>query len=341
MLKSYLGSARSWPRGAWLVATLLVLGVPTLLLPGAPAGGEGGRRETGPQEAGPVRLAAVRAVGLSVDTLLIGGYARGSFREAVSVLAGDLSPDDQALVGTHLQKVFAAAFDSTGLGRTGRLRLAFERARRPDGSTRSVRVLAAEAAVAGKLHTAFYFERDGRPGYFDPFGRSLDPATWLQPLESARISSRFGSRRMHPILRRVLPHTGVDYAAASGTPVRATGDGIVSVAGRRGGYGTMVEIRHPNGYATRYAHLSAVGPGVRVGHLVQQGEMVGRVGMTGLATGPHLHYEVRRQGQPVDPTRIAATPGATADLGAEPDWASERGRLSGLLARAPTVLRVR
>lgn len=288
-----------------------------------------------------MRLPPVRAVGLTMDTLLLGGYARGSFNEAVRVLAGDLSADEQALVGTHLQKVFASAVDSSGLGRTGRLRLAFERARRPDGTTRSVRVLAAEAAVAGKLHTAFYFERDGRPGYFDPFGRSLDPAAWLPPLESPRVSSRFGSRRMHPILRRVLPHTGVDYAAASGTPVRATGDGVVSVAGRRGGYGTMVEIQHPSGYSTRYAHLSALGPGLRVGQLVRQGELVGRVGMTGLATGPHLHYEVRRQGRPVDPTRVAAAPGATADLGAEPGWAASRGRLSGLLARAPAVLHVR
>lgn len=335
MLISKVLSPRRWPRGVWLVAAFLVLVVPTILLSGP--SGRSGADETD----APVRLPAARAVGIRLDTLLLGGYARGSFGDAVRLLGGDLSADEQALVGGHLERVFATAVDSSGLGRTGRLRLAYERALRADGSTRSVRVLAAEAAVAGKLHTAFYYERDGKPGYFDPFGRSLDPGSWAQPLESPRVSSRFGSRRMHPILRRLLPHTGIDYAAPSGTPVRSTGDGVVSSAGRRGGYGTMVEIQHPDGYSTRYAHLSALASGLAPGTLVRQGQVVGRVGMTGLATGPHLHYEVRRRGQAMDPTRVSASAGTVADLGGEPRWATTRGSLSALLARTPTISRVR
>lgn len=334
MLNRILCSPRCWPRGTWLAAAVLVLGVPTILVSGPPEA----TRVTAPEEI--ARLPAVRAVGLRLDTLLLGGYAQGSFGEAVTLLAGDLSQDEQTLVGDHLEKVFGGAIGEAGLGRTGRLRLAYERAVRSDGTTRSVRVLAAEAAVGGKLYTALYYERDGRPGYFDPFGRSLGADAWVQPLESVRLSSPFGARRMHPILRRVLPHTGVDYAAPAGTPVRATGDGVVSAAGRRGGYGMMVEIQHPNGYATRYAHLSSLAPGIRAGAAVRQGEMVGRVGMTGLATGPHLHYEVRRRGQAVDPAHVSAIAGVTADLGGEPRWASTRVSLSSLLARTPAVLRV-
>lgn len=336
MLRINLAPPRRWTRGPWLVAAALVFGVPSLLLSRAPERADA----VGAGEILPL-LDPMQALGLRVDTLLLGGYARGSFTEAVRILAGDLSTDEQTLVGTHLETVFAADVGTGGLGRTGRLRLAYERALRPDGTTRAVRVLAAEAAVAGELHTAFYFEREGKPGYFDPFGRSLDPGAWAQPLESGRLSSAFGSRRMHPILRRVLPHTGADYAAPTGTPVRATGDGVVSSAGRRGGYGTMVEIQHPNGYSTRYAHLSAVAPGLERGTLVRQGEVVGRVGMSGLATGPHLHYEVRRQGQPIDPARVSVAPGSTADIVGEARWASSRGRLTALLARTPAELRAR
>lgn len=284
----------------------------------------------------PHRLPAVRAAGVRVDTLFLGGYAAGGFAEAVATLNSDLSQQERTLVGTHLDRIFAGALAEGGMGRTGRLRVAYERSTRPDGTTRSIRVLAAEAAVAGELHTALFYERDGRPGYYDPFGRSLDPQGWVGPLERLRVTSPYGLGRMHPILRRVLPHTGVDYAAAAGTPVRATGDGVVVHAGWRGGYGNLVEVQHPSGYSTRYAHLSQVAPGVSAGSFVRQGALVGRVGSTGLATGPHLHYELRRQGRPVDPERVAAA-GLRGDLAADLGWAGARGRLSRLLARTPTM----
>jgi murein DD-endopeptidase MepM/ murein hydrolase activator NlpD len=288
----------------------------------------------------PPVLEPAHAVGVQTDTVLVGGYARGSFTEAMHVLAAAIAPEERALVGQHLDKIFAGILEQDGLGRAGRLRVAFERTRRPDGTARSVRVLTAEAAVAGELHTAYYFERDGKPGYYDPFGQSLDEQPWAGPLRTMRVSSPFGRKRLHPILRRLLPHNGVDYAATGGTAVYATADGVVSGAGDRGGYGNLVEIQHPNGYTTRYAHLARIAPALGGGTPVRQGEVVGYVGMTGLATGPHLHYEVRRGGQPVDPARLALEVGIARELAGEDSWAKERGRLSRLLARTPSVLRV-
>jgi murein DD-endopeptidase MepM/ murein hydrolase activator NlpD len=215
--------------------------------------------------------------------------------------------------------------------------VAYERARRPDGTTRSIQVLAAEAAVGGAMHTVFLYESGDAPGYYDDLGRSLDPVAWAGPLAAMRVTSPFKLDRMHPLLRRVLPHTGVDLAAGYGTPVRATGDGSVSYAAARGGYGNMVEIQHPNGYATRYAHLSRISPAVAAGMPVHQGEVIGYVGSSGLATGPHLHYEVRRKGRPVDP--LLAQSGSTRHVGYDEGWRGERRALGRLLARTPTVRR--
>lgn len=279
----------------------------------------------------------VRAVGIRTDTLFVGGYARGTFTDALHALAGELPGEERELVGQHLDRIFDGVVEQRGLGRAGRLRVAYERAVRPDGTTRAIRVLTAEAAVAGQLHTAYYFEQEGKPGYFDPFGRSLDDRAWTGPLPSLRVTSAYGARRMHPILRRVLPHAGVDYGASTGAPVRATADGVIASAGRRGGYGNLVEIQHPNGYTTRYAHLSGFAGGVRRARYVRQGEVIGYVGMTGLATGPHLHYEVRRGGRPVDPVRLAAVGGVSAELVMDPHWSAERRRLARLLARAPAI----
>jgi murein DD-endopeptidase MepM/ murein hydrolase activator NlpD len=289
----------------------------------------------------PPMLPAVYAIGGRVDTLFLGGYTRGSFAEAVRILDSDLSESERGMIGRHLDKMFAPVLKEKGLSDTGRLRLAYERTQRPDGTTRAIRVLAAEAAVGGSMHTAFFYEQDKRPGYFDGLGRSLTPQGMTRPLDRAWISSPFNSHRMHPILRRIMPHNGVDYAATAGTPVRATADGSVSWAQPRGGYGNAVEIQHPNGYATRSAHLSGFASGVRQGAAVQQGEVVGFVGSTGLSTGPHLHYEVRRQGQPVNPEAVAMEAGPAVDVGYAPEWRSERQRLAQLLARAPTMLRAR
>src|SRR5690606_24629370 len=135
---------------------------------------------------------------------------------------------------------------------------------------RAIRVLGAEAAVAGRIHTAYFFEQDGQPGYFDALGRPLDGGDWLRPLPSLRVNSPYGAARLHPILGRILPHAGVDLAADAGQPVRVTADGVVAWAAERGGYGLLVEIRHPNGFSTRYAHLSEIPSSIRSGRAVRQ-----------------------------------------------------------------------
>jgi murein DD-endopeptidase MepM/ murein hydrolase activator NlpD len=286
---------------------------------------------------GPPTLAPVRALQVRTDTLLLGGYARGSFREALATVASDLSEAEREMVGRHLDKIFLPILQERALVGGGRLKVAYERVRRPDGTTRAIQVLAAQAAVGGGLHTVFFYEHGDQPGYYDDGGASLETTPWAGPLQVLQVTSGFRLDRMHPILRRVLPHTGIDYAASYGTPVYATADGSVSYAAERGGYGNLVEVQHPNGYATRYAHLSRIG--VQPGHAVRQGDVIGWVGATGLATGPHLHFEVRRKGQPVDPALAMAYEGAATAVGYDLSWRNERRALSRLLARAPTVVR--
>jgi murein DD-endopeptidase MepM/ murein hydrolase activator NlpD len=290
---------------------------------------------------GPVVLPAVTAIGEHTDTLFIGGYARGSFTEAVGSVAGGLSEGERVMVGRHLDRIFPNLLVADGLGRGGRLRLAYERISRPDGRTRSIRVLAAEAAVRGELHQAFFFEEGEHPGYFDDVGRSLDDRSWAHPLGAMRVTSPFGMRRMHPILRRILPHLGTDYAARLGTPVYATGDGSVAYAAPRGGYGNLVEIQHPNGYATRYGHLARIAPDIAANTPVRRGQVIGYAGMTGLATAPHLHYEVRRLGRPVDPEAVSPYSGPPEQVVRDLAWRNERIALGRLLARAPRIVSAR
>jgi murein DD-endopeptidase MepM/ murein hydrolase activator NlpD len=282
----------------------------------------------------PVVLPTMRARPVTTDTLLIGGFARGSFAQALTVLASDLSGTEREMIGRHLDKIFLPILPQAGLAHGGRLRLAYERTMRPDGSTRSIQVLAAQAAVGGSMYTVFLYDHGEKPGYYDDWGQSLDPVPWAGPLARMRVTSPFKMDRMHPILRRVLPHTGVDLAAARGTPVYAAADGSVSYAAPRGGYGNLVEVAHPNGYSTRYAHLSAIA--VRNGTPVRQGDVVGFVGSTGLSTAPHLHYEVRRKGRPVNPMAVQLTATSTSQVGFELPWRQERQSLAHLLSRAPT-----
>ena len=326
--RSRSGARTLWPVLAPAAAALMALGA---FAAWADAG------STQPDDP-PALLPGVTATPVTVDTLFIGGFARGRFVDALATLASDLSPAEREMIGRHLDKIFVPMLDQAGLGNAGRLRLAYERTRRPDGSTRSIQVLAAQAAVKGSMHTVFFYEHADKPGYYDDMGRSLDPVAWTGPLARMHVTSKFRLDRFHPILRRVLPHTGVDLAAAQGTPVYATADGSVSYAAVRGGYGNLVEVQHPNGYATRYAHLSRIAPGIVSGRPVRQGEVVGYVGATGLATGPHLHYEVRRKGQPVDPLLVQPNEGPLDDVGYETAWRTERKALSRLLARAPRLV---
>lgn len=182
---------------------------------------------------------------------------------------------------------------------------------------RSGRVLAAEFINVGKLYRAVYFQySESQGGYYTPDGRNIRKAFLRSPLEFSRISSGF-SNRFHPILQQWRQHKGIDYAAPIGTRVKATGDGVVEFLGRHaGGYGNLVVLRHQSKFTTWYGHLSGFAKGLRKGARVAQGEVIGYVGATGLATGPHLHYEFRINDVHQNPLRVVlpAAPPISADL---------------------------
>jgi murein DD-endopeptidase MepM/ murein hydrolase activator NlpD len=172
-------------------------------------------------------------------------------------------------------------------------------------------ILAAELVSGGQTYRAIaHRDRYGYSQYYTPEGLSLRRMFLRAPLEYTRISSGYTLKRLHPILKSVTAHRGIDYAAPSDTPVRSTATGRILAIGRDGGYGNRVAISHGGVYSTLYAHLSRFAPGLRAGSLVEQGQIVGYVGATGLATGPHLHYEFQVNGAHRDPLRFAF-PGAT------------------------------
>jgi murein DD-endopeptidase MepM/ murein hydrolase activator NlpD len=175
------------------------------------------------------------------------------------------------------------------------------------GSEKSVpgRVLSLKITNRGRTHEGFYFEMpDGtRPGYYNREGEALGRAFLRYPVEFSRISSRFSRARYHPLLKRRRPHYGVDFAAPAGTPVRAVADGTVRKASWDRGNGRVVKIRHGGIYTTDYAHLSRIAPRIKRGVTVTKGQVIGYVGSSGLATGPHLHFVMHRHGRYIDPLK--------------------------------------
>jgi murein DD-endopeptidase MepM/ murein hydrolase activator NlpD len=164
------------------------------------------------------------------------------------------------------------------------------------------RILAAELTNGGEKMTAIYFEKQkGIGSYYNVEGRSLARSFLRFPVEFTNITSKFSESRFHPVLKTSLPHTGVDFAAERGTPVRAVGDGIVSQASWNGSYGKLVEIQHESSYTTRYAHLDGYGEGIQAGSVVKKGQVIGFVGSTGRSTGPHLHFELYKDQQYINP----------------------------------------
>lgn len=250
--------------------------------------------------------ARVQVVPFVMDTVRISALIESSLWSAR--LGGDVER-----LGTRgfedlvydLADVFAWRVDFTrDLRRGDVLRVALERKVRPDGSVRSRHFLAIELRNQDRVFRAIPEPRPGgRWSYFDEEGRSLHGAFLRYPVPY-RVTSRFTNRRYHPILRRYRAHEGIDYGAPTGTPVEATASGVVARAGYAGGYGRIVELRHAQGIRTRYAHLSAIAPAVRMGARVEQGAVIGRVGSSGLATGPHLHYEFIMNGRHRDPLRV-------------------------------------
>jgi murein DD-endopeptidase MepM/ murein hydrolase activator NlpD len=233
-----------------------------------------------------------------------------------------------------LADVYAWEIDFTRDIRPGdRFQVVFERLVSENGEVRFGRVLASDLTIGGKSLTAFRFTPSGSNSalYFDTDGGSLRRAFLRTPVEFRRISSNFANARYHPVLGRVRRHEGTDYAARPGTPVMAAGDGVVLRSGWIGGYGNLVELRHLNGITTRYGHLRGFARKLRRGVRVEQGQVIGYVGSTGLASGPHLHYEFRINGVPKDSRRVKIGGGAPVSRADRQAFEQERDRLTALL----------
>ena len=171
---------------------------------------------------------------------------------------------------------------------------------------RTGRIKAAEFINQGRTYRAVYFQRDAQHGdYYTPDGKSVRKAFLRSPIAFSRISSGFTSSRFHPVLNKWRSHKGVDFAAATGTPIKATADGVISLVDTQNSYGKVIMINHQGRYTTVYGHLSRFAQGLRQGRRVAQGDIIGYVGSTGLATGPHLHDEFRVNGQQQNPMRVA------------------------------------
>jgi murein DD-endopeptidase MepM/ murein hydrolase activator NlpD len=208
----------------------------------------------------------------------------------------------------------------------------FERLRGPDGELlRHGRVLHATLTLSGRDIAIWRREADGQVHWYDSAGRPLAGGLLRTPLDGARISSRFGMRR-HPILGYSRMHRGVDFAAPTGTPVYAAADGVVESVRRERGYGNVVRLRHQGGMMTLYAHLSRFAPGMRAGVRVRQGQTIGRVGSTGMSTGPHLHYEIHIAGRAVNPATAAPPPPPALAGRAAAEFHAARRALSAQIA---------
>lgn len=277
-------------------------------------------------------------VPVMVDTVATSGMIRSVLWTSILTdpeLEG-MERNDRIRLIDQMDRIFQWKIDFTRQIQPGDIyRVVYERQVRPDGSTRSGTVLAAEIINSGRSVVAVFFDPDGdgEGTYYDLDGNSVRRSFLRRPVEFSRITSRVGSRR-HPILNTIRNHNGVDFAAPTGTPVYATADGTVSFRGVSGGYGNMVELRHANGFTSRYAHLNSFASGLTVGSRVRQEQVIGTVGMTGLATGPHVHYELRRSGQVLDPLSVDLPAGDPIPHDAWEVWEAQRdGRLEMLQAR--------
>jgi murein DD-endopeptidase MepM/ murein hydrolase activator NlpD len=215
-----------------------------------------------------------------------------------------------------------------------RFRVLYEEVWRDGRRLRHRDVLAAEFVNRGRtLRAVRYTDPSGRADYYTPEGRSVRKAFIRAPVDFTRISSPFNPRRRHPILNTIRAHKGVDYAAPSGTPIKAAGDGKVIHRGWKGGYGNTVILQHGGNITTLYAHMSGFARGLAVGQRVRQGEVIGRVGKTGLATAPHLHYEYRVNGVHRNPRTVPLPPAEPVPADQLPSF---RAAVGPLLERLDT-----
>lgn len=210
-------------------------------------------------------------------------------------------------VASQLVEIFGGDIDfHRDLRKGDHFSVAYETVMNSGRPLRSGRILAAEFINDGHRYQAVWFqEKDGQGGYYTPDGKGLRKAFLRSPLEFSRVTSGFSMSRFHPVLQEWRAHKGVDYGAPIGTRVKATADAVVDFVGTQNGYGKVVALRHQGPYTTLYGHLSGFAPGLRKGSRVMQGDVIGYVGRTGLASGPHLHYEFRINGVFKNPLSVA------------------------------------
>jgi murein DD-endopeptidase MepM/ murein hydrolase activator NlpD len=230
---------------------------------------------------------------------IVHGVIHGSLYETLA------AQGETPKMAADLVAIFAWEIDFPKEMREGaRFRLLIQESSRNGTVVEYHRILAAELVNQDRVMQAVYYAPDSNEGaYYHPDGRSLRRMFLRSPLHYTRISSPFSRRRLHPILGQYRPHFGIDYAAPSGTPVRSVADGVVVQAGREGANGNMIKIRHNRVYSTYYLHLSRFAHGVRTGRRVTQGQVIGYVGSTGLATGPHLCFRLTKNGTYLNPLR--------------------------------------
>jgi len=265
----------------------------------------------------------------TIDTVTVSGVIHSNLFSALDRSpAADLPRSQRAELAYSLADIFEYRVDmSRDLQDGDKFHVLVERLQQPNGAILVNRILGARLALSGNEVEAILFKGSGSSGeYFDATGKSLRAAFLRAPVAFRRISSIFGGRR-HPVLGIWRRHKGTDYAAAMGTPVRSIGDGVVIFAGRKGGYGNVIDVRHRNGFVSRYGHLRGFARGVRGGSRVSIGSTIGFVGRSGLATGPHLHFEVLVGGVQRDP-RVALRM-----QGGIPIASSERGLFNRMRSR--------
>ena len=262
------------------------------------------------------------------ETAGVAGEIRGSLFEAV------IDAGEKPELAMRLAEIFGWDLDFYTDPRPGdTFRVVVEKKRLANGETVSYgRILAAEYINEHHPYRAVLFpDAAGHAAYYTPEGKATKKAFLHSPLKfAAPITSHFSMHRFHPILKETRPHLGIDYGAPTGTPVQTIGDGRVIFAGPKGGAGNLIEIQHTNGYTTYYMHLSRVL--VRNGQRVEQGERIGLVGMTGLATGPHLDFRIERQGQFLNFERLSLP---TADPISKRDWDEFAAARDAAFARMP------
>jgi murein DD-endopeptidase MepM/ murein hydrolase activator NlpD len=276
----------------------------------------------------------------TTDTVVVGGVVSSTLTGAISQGAAAFPAAVRNEVAYALADILEYRVDLSRDLRVGdSIAVLMERQRAPNGAVRPGSVLAARLTVDGRRVETMRFAQGATASYFDGDGKSMRAAFLRAPLAFRRISSVFGLRR-HPILGTVRAHQGTDYAAPRGTPVRALGNGTVIFAGWKGGYGRVLEIRHPNGFVTRYGHLNGFAAGIRRGTSVSISRTVAFVGSTGLSTAPHLHFEVLVNGKHRDP-RVALrnVTGEPLAPGQRATFAQLKARLFALLESPPANTR--